>query len=270
VSAAETTRQPGHSPLLPELEPVDGGLSVAFSEAGRSWSGMHGGVVVGALARAAAEVTGRVPGAVTAHLHHIVAPGTAGITVAEASAGRTVSSVSARLHQGETRATASVLLALPGNDDTTFWQSGRRDLSGLPAPDDIGRLGAFDEVTPMARHLDIRPLGLSRPFGGGDQPVLTAWVRLRPAADYQPAVPAVLLDALAPSLYAVLAMPVMVPTVEFTVHYSPVQPSGEWFFIEQRTTWSTGSFCVDEAELRTPDGTLVAQSRQLRRILGTP
>jgi hypothetical protein len=125
----------------------------------------------------------------------------------------------------------------------------------------------FDEVTPMAGHLDIRPLGDARPFGGGDEPVLTAWLRLRPPSAYQPAEAAVLLDGLVLSLYAVLSTPVVIPTVEFTLHYSPVQPADEWFFIEQRTVWSTGWFCVDEAELRTTDGTLVAQSRPLRRIL---
>ena len=59
----------------------------------------------------------------------------------------------------------------------------------------------------------------------------------------------------------------MIP-VEFTVHYSPVQPSQEWFFIEQRTTWCTRSLRVDDAELRTPEETQVVSSRQLRRILG--
>lgn len=119
--------------------------------------------------------------------------------------------------------------------------------------------GAVACVVPPARH-DISTKG-------GDEPVLTAWLRLRPPSAYQPAVAAVLLDGLVPSLYAVLSTPVVIPTVEFTLHYSPVQPADEWFFIEQRTVWSTGWFCVDEAELRTTDGTLVAQSRQLRRIL---
>jgi hypothetical protein len=64
--------------------------------------------------------------------------------------------------------------------------------------------------------------------------------------------------------------PVVIPTVEFTVHYDAAQPAGEWFFIEQRTTWSTGSSCVDEAELRTTDGALVAQPRQLRRLVPGP
>jgi hypothetical protein len=53
-----------------------------------------------------------------------------------------------------------------------------------------------------------------------------------------------------------------------TIHYSPVLPSQEWFFIEERTTWYTRSLRVDDAELRTPEGTVVVSSRQLCRILG--
>ena len=273
MTALTGSPRAGISPLLPAIEPADGGLTAAFAvtfpHAARSWSGMHGGVVVGTLLRAASRATGRRPAAVTAHLHRAVEAGTAGIAMIERSSGRTVSSVSVRLDQGGRRASASVLLSGADDHEATFWRSGRRDLSSLPAPEEIERLGGFEEVTPMAGHLDIRPLEDSRPFGGGDEPVLTAWVRLRPAPDYQPAVAAVLLDALAPSLYAVLSTPAVIPTIEFTVHYSPARPSDEWFFIQQRTAWSTTALCVDEAELRTPDGTLVAHSRQLRRILGT-
>jgi acyl-CoA thioesterase len=268
MSALTGSREAGTSPLVPAIEEADGKLTVTFPEAARSWSGMHGGVVVGTLLRAAARATGRRPAAVTAHLHRAVDPGSAGIVVTERLSGRTVSSVSVGLDQGERRASASVVLSGADDHEASFWRSARQGLSSLPAPQEIERLGGFEDVTPMAGHLDIRPLGDSRPFGGGDEPVLTAWVRLRPAPDYQPAVAAVLLDALVPSMYAVLSTPTVIPTVEFTVHYSPVHPSEEWFFIQQRTTWSTASLCVDEAELRTPEGTLVAQSRQLRRVLG--
>jgi acyl-CoA thioesterase len=81
------------------------------------------------------------------------------------------------------------------------------------------------------------------------------------------AVAAVLLDALAPSLCAVLTAPLAIPTVEFTVHFTPAQPLGEWFLVRQWTTWSTSAFCIDEAELCTPDGRVVGRSRQLRRVL---
>jgi acyl-CoA thioesterase len=255
--------------LLPALEVVDGGLVVTFPESGRSWVGMHGGLVVGALADAAAQATGRVPVAVTAHLHGAVEPGSATIRVDTSAVGRMVTSASVVLDQERRPATASVLLA-PPEGQATYWPSGRRDLSALPSPYDVERLQGMEDVVPFARHLDIRPVGEARPFGGGDSPVLTAWIRLLTATPDHPSTPIVLLDALAPSLYAVLTRPVAIPTVEYTVHLSPGRPRSEWLLVEQRTTWSTDSFCIDEADLYTPDGRLVAQSRQLRRILTVP
>jgi acyl-CoA thioesterase len=206
---------------------------------------------------------------VTAHLHSAVQPGSGTVAVSIPAAGRTVTSATAVLEQGARRAaTAAVVLAGPGDSAPTAWPGGRRDMSGLPAPDELERLSAFDDGMPFARHVDIRPVGDSRPFGSGEDPVLTAWIRLGSSTPYGPAVACILLDALAPSLYAVLTDPVAIPTVEFTVHLSPVRPAGEWFLVEQRTTWSTASFCVDDAGLYAPDGTAVAQSRQLRRVLG--
>jgi len=252
--------------LFPVPEPVDGGLLVTFGEPGRSWAGMHGGLVVGTLAEAVATVTGRSPLAVTAHLHGPVEPGEATVRVSETVAGRSVTSATAALDQGRRRATASVLVGDP-EDEVTVWPPGLRDLSHLPAPESIEPLTGYEQLMPVARYFDVRRVSRSGPLEGGADPVLGAWIRLLPALPYSAGVAALLLDALLPSLYAVRTTPVAIPTVEFTLHLRPGPVDTEWFFLEQRTTWSTGDLCVDEAELRTPDGRLVASSRQLRRIL---
>jgi len=255
------------SSVLPSVEHRDGGADVTFAEIGRSWSGVHGGVVVGALVDAAAASSGLIPATVTAHLHAAVAPGAATVTTTPLASGRSLRSASALLEQdGVRRASASVVLTVPSEGPVRHWPGGRRDLSDLPRPDDVGRLAGMEAVVPIAVHFDIRPIQ-GRPLAGGEEPLLTAWVRLLPAAGYREAVAAVLLDALAPSLYAVGTTPVPIPTVEFTIHFAPAQPLGEWFLVRQRTTWSTPAFCVDEAELCTPDGCVVASSRQLRRVL---
>jgi acyl-CoA thioesterase len=253
--------------VLPELVPGDGGLTGTFAADARSWAGVHGGLVVGALVDAAARATGRIPAVVTAHLHAAVDPGPVSLTTTAVSTGRAVTSATAVLEQGRPRATASVVLVAP-DEQARHWPAGHRDLATLPGPEDVDRLTGMEEVVPVARYFDIRPVGEARPLAGGEVPELTAWVRLLPGAAYRAAMAPVLLDALAPSLYAVAATPVAIPTVEFTVHLTPVVPVDEWLLVDQRTTWSTGSFCVDEADLVDRSGRLVAQSRQLRRILG--
>lgn len=262
MSAPELIRS-----ILPELVRSDGRATARFAETGRSWVGMHGGLVVGALVDAAARETGRIPSTVTAHLHAAVDPGPATLTTTAVSAGRSVTSAGVLLEQGQRRATAAVMLVTE-EAAARHWPAGRREISSIPDPGEVDRLVGMEEVVPVARHFDIRPVGESRPLAGGEEPVLTAWVRLLHEEHYRPAMAPLLLDALAPSLYAVATTPVAIPTVEFTVHVTPVPPAGDWFLVDQRTTWSTGSLCVDEADLLDQEGRLVAQSRQLRRILG--
>jgi acyl-CoA thioesterase len=229
---------------------------------------MHGGLVVGALVDAAVEHTGLVPATVTAHMHAAVPPGPAAITTETTRAGRSLTSVTAVLEaDGARRVSASLVLTPPPAGPVRHWAGGCRDLSAVPLPEDVDRLEGVEAVIPIGRHFDIRPVGDAVPFAGGAEAELAAWIRLLPRPGHREAVAAVLLNALAPSLYAVLTAPIPVPTVEFTVHFTPGAPAGEWFLIRQRTTWSTAEFCVDEAELCAPDGRVVATSRQLRRVL---
>jgi hypothetical protein len=257
----------GLASVLPVLEHGDGGSTVTFFDSGRSWAGVHGGLLVGALLDAAAAHTSLVPVTVTAHLHAAVPSGAATIATSTTVAGRSLTSATAVLDSGRRCATAFLLLTGQPEDVVRHW-TGRLDLSNLPKPEDVDRLEGIEAIIPIGQHFDIRPVGRARPFAGGTEAELTAWIRLLPSPDYREAVAAVLLDALAPSLYAVMTAPTPIPTVEFTVHFTPARPTGEWFLIRQRTTWSTAELCVDEAELCTPDGQVVARSRQLRRILG--
>lgn len=67
------------------------------------------------------------------------------------------------------------------------------------------------EVVPFVQHLDIRMAGDARPLGGGTEPVLTAWLRLKEPA-FSPAETAlVLLDSMPPALYAATTEPVVAP-----------------------------------------------------------
>jgi hypothetical protein len=84
---------------------------------------------------------------------------------------------------------------------------------------------------------------------------------------YSPALAAVLLDALFPSLYAVQSEPVPVPTAEITAHVAPTGSPGVG---AQRAVWAAPGLCLDDAELWTAEADSWAQARQLRRILRQP
>ena len=116
--------------------------------------------------------------------------------------------------------------------------------------------------------MEIRPTGDSRPLAGGEQAALRAWIRPRRPIANPLTRAAVLLDGLAPSLFAIWREAVPVPTIELTMHLAPSAPVSTWSAISQRTVWWNETYCVDEAELRNQDGSLIAQVRQRRRIMG--
>lgn len=257
------------SALLPAVDGRAGAWSTHFAPSSSSWAGVHGGVVVGTLLQVASSAVERPVTSITAHLHAAVEQGPGQLALHIDHAGRTVSSARVSLVQERLRATATALLTRDSGTaprTVTGHVSGAR--SGDAAPEELDRLEAFDSVMPFARHLDIRPLGEARPLAGGDDPTLRAWIRPTDALPYSQPLAVVLLDALAPSLYAVLHEPVAIPTVEFTAHLAPHSEVDEhgWYHLEQRTVWATDTVCVDQAELHAPDGQLLAQARQVRRV----
>jgi hypothetical protein len=141
-----------------------------------------------------------------------------------------------------------------------------------PPPSACERFWVPPEFVPFAASTDIRPVGPNRPFAGGDDPTLIAWIRLVDD-DTTPDVSrlAVLMDGLAPSYAAVLSVPTDIPTVHLSF-----QPSGlvgtspsPWVLIAARTHAVTAGRWVDERiDAWAPDGTHLGTAHQFRLVLG--
>ena len=236
------------------------GRVVTVDPGWRSFTHVQGGLVVGHLLAAAAEATGAAPRTVSAHLLTGVEPAVPATVGTAADRVGTTGSVRATLHQqGRLAAVAQVLtVARP-----------LRPGAHAPVPPvaDGVPFALPRDLVPVADHTSIRALGPSRPLAGGDEPRLTAWVRID--GDLEPLVQlGVLLDALPPSLYAVRTTPAAMPTVELTAHLAGPPPgTGAWVLVDQVTTWADDAVAVDEAQLRAEDGSLVARARQTRRLL---
>lgn len=225
------------------------------------FGGVHGGLLLGSLAEAAAAELGAFPATVTAHMYAPVPPGEYDITVDVVRGGRSGSAVAQIA--GHTTALVRTSREPIG---TPTWATTRPpadvDPAGLPT------LELPVDFVPFSRHLDIRPVNAARPFGGGDTPEFVVWIRLRDDAGLgTEARAAVLLDALPPGLFAILTRPVLIPTIEMTAHFAPHADAGPWHYLRHRTVWSTADLAVDETELFTATGELAAQGRQLRRIV---
>jgi acyl-CoA thioesterase len=241
-----------------------------------SWTAFHGlqgGLVVAWLleeAAAAAERLGHVPMTISSHFLRAVDPGPADVAVEVVRGGRRTSSLTVGLRQDGVLRVHAIVGCAP-TDAATRWDD-VLDLSGLPAPGDVAEFVPPRVFVPFGQHLEIRPVGGVLPGAGGPEPVYEAWIRLRDpgaatALGARGCV-AVLLDAMPPGLFGLWTDVRPVPTVELSAHLAPAldEPT-DWWHVTHRTAWAGDGACVDETELRRPDGRLVAQARQHRLVL---
>jgi hypothetical protein len=244
---------------------TDTARAMLFGPSWRSFTHTQGGLVIGHLLAAAADLTGAAPRAVSAHLLGGVVPDVEAVVTAAADRTGRTGSVRSELRQGGAlRAVAQVLTS--GVPPAPAVEQFAADAG--PRLEDGEPFELPRDFVPVGEHTEIRALGPSRPLGGGDEPRLHAWVRIR-GAELSPLVQlGVLLDALPPSLFAVRTAPAAMPTVELTAHLAgPPPASGAWVRADQRTVWVDGEVAVDDIELRALDGSLVAGGRQTRRLL---
>jgi hypothetical protein len=234
------------------------------------FGGLHGGL---ALALATAAIARQAPDArlrsVTGRLHRPIRERFA-VTVGDVRRGRTLTSGLAGLVvDGTTHLDAAATFASNAVASAAVVSP---PMPTAPPPGECPEFRPPAELVPFARHTEIRPVGANRPFAGGDEPELVAWLRL--VEDDLPPDPlriVVLLDSLAPSYAAVLSTPVLVPTVELTVRPTDALPRARspWILVRARTRAASVDGWVDEElDAWTPDGAHVASGQQLRVVVG--
>lgn len=270
MSTPEARTRPGGA--LPVPARLDERRWLAdFPDGWTALGGIHGGAVLALLLAVAARAGGRRPASVSAHFHAPVAAGPLELHAEVVRSGGSAASVSVSALQDNARTSALVLLEGAAGEKTIQGQTQFSD--GLPStsPEDSEPLNLPAGFgPPFAKHVEIRPTGDTRPLAGGERAALQAWIRLRSDVDEEVARASILLDALAPSLFAIWHDPLPVPTIELSAHFAPVAAATPWSAISQRTVWWSENYCVDEAELLNEHGALIAQACQRRRILRPP
>ncbi|MGZ6886675.1 MAG: acyl-CoA thioesterase [Acidimicrobiia bacterium] len=120
------------------------------------------------------------------------------------------------------------------------------------------------------------PLGDRAPAGSrcapGRRAVAGGWIRLPEHHEVDPYVAAAITDAWIPPMFTRIEEPVFVPTVDLTIHFRADLPhpglAPDAFVLASfRSTVAAGGFLEEDGEVWAPDGTLLAQSRQLATIL---
>lgn len=245
----------------------------------QSWwvaRGPNGGYLAAVILRALAETVAdadRQPRSLTVHYLSPAGAGDVEIETRREREGRSMTTTSARV----TQAGRLVALAIgafstprPGPEftDSVMPQvPGPESYRPLPPPP--------TEAPPIARRWDTRWAIGHPPRPGsprGARAVAGGWIRLPEGRTVDALVAAAMTDGWVPPTFSRFDEPVIVPTVDLTIHFRTQLPHpglapDDFVLASFRTTVAAGGFLEEDGEIWAPDGTLLAQSRQLATVL---
>ncbi len=232
----------------------------------RSWMGPQGGYAASCLLTAAlAQIPAQHrPRTLSVSLLAPVAEGEVPVRTRPLRLGGSSSVVAGEIGVPESPSLAGIITAAADG-----LGSAARDLPapGVPASDQVPTVELPVEMAPYVQHIEFRPLPEYMPFTGAADAELRAWMRLRDGRPVDAAALTILVDALPPALYATVPAPIVIPTVNMQVVFSGEQPDGGWVLGRIRTRNAWGGWCVDDSEVWSAEGRLLAQARQTRRVL---
>jgi acyl-CoA thioesterase len=247
----------------------------------RAGRGPHGGYLAAMLLRSLIESVGdesRAPRSLTIHYARAPEAGPVRISTVLEREGRSLSTLSARMHQGED------LVALVLAAFSVPWGGPEISEVEMPqvAPADTSREGVrlIEHGGPQfAHHIVLQPRMEGMPFAGTEQPMeITGWLGLAEPRPIDALSLAFFSDALIPAPFMRLDEPAAVPTVDLTVHFRartprwPISDSSEpdpaeLCLASARTELIHDGFFVEDGMIWAADGTLLAQSRQLAIVI---
>lgn len=241
---------------------------------------VNGGYLLAIVARALSHVLPHPdPFTITAHYLTPCDPGPAVVRTEVVRTGRTMSTGAARLYQTgadgrETerlRVTASYgdLGALPDDVRTSAKPPAIPPRERCPGSGDApGKPAAISGSTEILDRLDLRldpataGWAVGEPSGRGE---MRGWLTLADGRDPDPLALLLAVDALPPTAFE-LGLRGWVPTIELTAHLR-ARPAPGPLRVGVTTRNLAGGFLEEDAEVWDTADRLVAQSRQLARVL---
>ena len=210
-------------------------------------------------------------------VHFLRSPSAGPVTVraVEERRGRSLSTVSGRLEQG------GELIALGLGAHSVAWESPLLDGPPMPEvepPDPAQRPEPervdLDDTSrpdrpPFTQRLSMQPRFGEPPFSNADEGLVGGWLGLRERRPLDAPAVAMLADAWPPAPWPRLLELAPAPTIDLTVHFRAPLPLPDSLLLGRFTSRLVrDGFFDEDGELWTPDGALVAQSRQLGLLLG--
>jgi acyl-CoA thioesterase len=236
------------------------------------WSvgvGPNGGFTAALLLRAALDHLGAGAGmharSCTVHLLGAPAVGPCALRVVTEKQGRTAAFLAVRLEQeGTTLATASVVCVVPRPPHESYV---RRAMPSVPSPAALGpHTEVRRDVPTYLQHYDQR---FATPFlDGTGTPSIIGWTRFVDPAPFDAIAIAAIADSFPPPSLACTTTLLGALTLDYTVHFRralphPGAPADGYVLAEFETNVAEDGFVEEDGWIWAPDGTLLAQSRQL-------
>ena len=232
--------------------------------------GPLGGYVMALILRgvvSAADDAARQPRSLTVHFLRAPEAGPAVVRAEVARAGRSLSTVTARLEQhGELIALALAAVSAPREGPVIAD-------APMPAVDpptgrEVPAGGGVRTPPPFTERVTMERRFGERPFTGAEHMEVGGWMGLRETRPVDALTIALLSDAWFPAPWPRLRGLSPAPTIELTVHFRAALPLPDTLLLGRfRTTLVRDGFFDESGELWTPDGTLVAHSRQLGLLI---
>lgn len=203
-------------------------------------------------------------------LHYLRPPteGVCEVVVQIERAGRGMSTVTARLRQGG-RDCVLALIALGGPRPGPSLHD--HPAPDVPPPTEVPPREAGTTVgpdIPFRHRFDLRPAIGALPFAAGTEALTGGWIRTADGDPIDAVLLAAITDSWPPAIFSRLELPVGVPTVELTVHFrNAPSPDTEWCLVRFSTLEASEGYLEESGEVWSPDGRLLAESRQLAVLL---
>jgi acyl-CoA thioesterase len=211
----------------------------------------------------------RMPRSCTMHFLRPPKAGPVTVRTAIERAGRTLTSVSGRLEQD------GKLMGLALGAFSTPWESPLLDDAAMPAvAPPRGRASERRGIPSATPPPFIDRMVFQHRFGpelfsGADHAEVGGWLGLREQRPLDAAAVSLLSDAWFPAPWPRLRALAPAPTIDLTVHFRAPLPIDDTLLLGRfRTRLVRDGFFDEDGELWAPDGTLVAQSRQLGLLIG--
>lgn len=253
------------------VEPIaDGEYGVTIDPDWYAGFGPNGGYLAGIMLRALVthvDDPARHPLSLTCHYLGSPETGDAVVAVTTERAGRGVTALSARMEQnGRTCILALATLGVEREGAIDF----ASQAPSVYGPDDLGAPALPGWTPPIFHQLDYRPCLGPPQLSGSDDATVGGWTRLKNRGELDEPALAMFADAWPPAAWGRLTEPAVAPTIDMTFHFRARIPAdAEWVLVRMRSSTSRHGFFEEDGEIWTPDGTLLAQSRQLALLRKT-